>query len=79
MKYGFLLALGALPACDALPRDPAGTSQRIAEPKAFTVGPVEAGLAQDQGAKALIRLFLEHRTGARLTERIGRSAAPVPG
>jgi hypothetical protein len=74
MKYPALLALCLLSACDALPRDPADTSARIAERKFFTVGLFEAGLAQDREVKALIAL-LEQRTGARASWQAGSGEA----
>ena len=70
MKYPLLLTLCILSACHALPRDPAGTSQRIAERKIFTVAPVEAGLTRDPGVRALIAL-LEQRTNARAVWKVG--------
>jgi hypothetical protein len=48
-----LLLLFALAGCDALPRDPAGTSQRVQATRTLRVG-VEAGI----GAAALARAFL---------------------
>ncbi|WP_375195697.1 hypothetical protein [Sphingobium sp.] len=74
MKYPAILALCLLSACDALPRDPADTSARIAERKVFTVGLFEAGLAQDREVKALIAL-LQRRTGARASWQQGSGEA----
>lgn len=74
MKYLPLLVLCALPACHALPRDPAGTSTRIATEKRFVVGETETGMAGRPEVQMLIAR-IEQRTGARAQWRKGQGEA----
>lgn len=58
------LLLLLVAACDTLPRDPDGTSRRIARTESFTVGFVDGAAAADPEAATLIRV-LERRTGSK--------------
>ncbi|MET0371665.1 MAG: hypothetical protein ABW039_09845 [Sphingobium sp.] len=58
----FLFSL-LLAACDALPRDPDGTSRRVTEGGSFAVI-IDPAVRQDRAARALLR-EVERRAGAR--------------
>ena len=63
MKFGIFSAFLLLGACDALPRDPAGTSVRVAQMQSFTVALADPTV---HGAPEVAKLVheIERRTGA---------------
>lgn len=70
MKKLTLIGLCLLAACDALPRDPEGTSKRILETRQFSVSLTDAALRGNAAASRLITQ-LEKQTGARAIVRSG--------
>lgn len=63
VRFAALLLL-TLPACDHLPRDPEGTTERVCEERAFRAGLVEGDAAAATLAAAYLRR-VEAATGAR--------------
>lgn len=59
-----LVLLGLTAGCEALPRDPAGTSKRIAAERSFSVGFVDPSARDTRETQALLR-EIERRSGAR--------------
>ncbi|MBZ9650025.1 hypothetical protein K9B33_21045 [Sphingobium sp. 3R8] len=71
MKQGIIaIAFLLLGACDALPRDPANTSDRIARSHSFTVALTDSSVRAAPEVDRLIR-EIERRTKARAQWRIG--------
>lgn len=64
MKYLLLAAAVLLSACDALPRDPAGTTQRIERSKSFRIGFASQDIEGNAPVRSLIAA-LEDETKAR--------------
>lgn len=63
LKSWIVLAFLLLGACDALPRDPAGTSQRIAQKRHFTVSLADPAIRSEPQIGKLVH-EIERRTGA---------------
>ncbi|CAM8658879.1 hypothetical protein [Sphingobium cupriresistens] len=63
MKLGVVSAFLLLGACDALPRDPAGTSERIAQERSFTVALADPTVRSAPEVGKLVH-EIERRTGA---------------
>ncbi|MBT2244973.1 hypothetical protein JQK15_15630 [Sphingobium sp. BHU LFT2] len=70
MKGVMVLPMLLLAACNVLPRDPAGTSTRVAKERAFTVALADPAV---NGAPEVQRLVheIERRTGAQVHWRPG--------
>lgn len=74
MKFGMVLACLLLSACDVLPRDPAGTSNRIAQDRKFTVALADPSISEAPQVGKLIH-EIERKTGARAQWRPGSGEA----
>jgi hypothetical protein len=64
MRGVIVLAMLLLAACDMLPRDPAGTSNRIAQERAFTVALADPAIHAAPEVQWLVH-EIERRTGAK--------------
>lgn len=64
MKRAIILAILLLAACDMLPRDPAGTSKRIAEKRTFTVALADPTVHEAPQVLTLVH-EVERRTNAK--------------
>ncbi|MFW2829767.1 hypothetical protein [Sphingomonas sp. ID0503] len=70
MKRALVFCLVLLSACDSLPRDPAGTSDRIARTRTFTVAAVDPSVRAAPEVGALLQA-IARTTGARPAWREG--------
>lgn len=70
MKRAIILAVSLLAACDILPRDPAGTSKRIAERRSFTVALADPTVHEAAQVRTLVH-EIERRTRAKAQWRPG--------
>lgn len=74
MRAVIVLAILSLAACDVLPRDPAGTSKRIAEERTFTVALADPAVNEAPQVQKLVH-EIERRTRAKVQWRPGAGEA----